>query len=382
VKKLLKSIFPIALLKKCFLFYNTVRIKTIDRLLFPEYKIRQEDFQIYRNGYPFRECGITIDHLPSGDVKKYMANWYEWTQEEFLLQFENPTVIEPDFGWALTDRNKLIYYSLGVSRTPFQKKPDAIKLLFSRKQFTDEKKVISLRDTGEENYFHFFNDVLSKIFFLRQNGIPVTAIPVVISKKVWQKPYCAFVIQHSDILRSLHWVVQDREYIRCAQVIFCKPLTLKKDLWDDIVDPVKRKIVSAQKRKIFVIRSKNRLRFIENSQQIEDSCRVAGFETVDCDMLTPEQQVSTFMGAEAIIGVHGAGLTNIAFSQRPIKVLEIFPPPDNGYLPYHYIMLSQLYGFKYHALIGEGGKQKYGGGFYLPLEQFTQALKEFLTHSS
>ena len=217
LKNILKKIFPTPFLKEAFLLYNTIRIKTVDRIVFPEYTITADQFLTNRKGFPFRELEISLDDLPEGEVKKYMQHWYEWTQDEFILALNRPCWIEPEYGWALVEPNKLIYYSLGVSRTWFQKKPALLPFL-RKKDSIRIPKAISLRDTGEENYFHFFNDVLGKIFFLKQNQIDVTAVPLIISKKLWDKPYFQYYLGCSAFLRSLKWHVQHREYIACDTV--------------------------------------------------------------------------------------------------------------------------------------------------------------------
>ncbi|MBL7858072.1 MAG: glycosyltransferase family 61 protein [Cyclobacteriaceae bacterium] len=377
-KKTLKKIFPSAFLKETFLIVNKIKIRTIDRLLFPEYSIDQTEFLVYRNGFPFRESQISVEDLPEDEVKAYMCSWYDWTQEEFLLVFNKPCWIEPDFGWAIVEPNKLVYYSLGVSRTWFQKKPSLLKF-FRKKNTLVLPKAISLRDTGEENYFHFYNDVVSKLFFLQQQGMEIETIPVIISRKLWDKAYFQFTYQKHKRLQSLTWIVQEADqYIRCDSVIFCKPLTHKKELWGNIISPLRVDVLKSGFRKIFLTRNKSRLRFIENSEVIEATAQRLGFEIIDTDELPIEEQIQIFSNTEFLVGIHGAGLTNMVFRNESCHVLELFPPADLGYLPYHYIMLAKMSGFQYRAMIGKPSRVSFSGGFYVEPAQFDAVLKEFL----
>lgn len=375
LKAILKKILPVPLLKKAFLVYNTLRVRTIDRIIFPEYPIAESQFRIYRNGFPFVDEKVSLEDLPAGEVKNYMKDWYGWTQEEFLLEFNQRCCIEPDYGWAIVPRSKLVYYSLGVSRTLFQPKPRIIAFL-KRKKMLSVPKAISLRDTGEENYFHCFNDVLSKIFFLRQHGVAVDHVPLIISKKLWSKPYFQYYFSCSSFLQSLTWLVQDDEYIECESVIFCKPLTHRSDLWREIVAPLSVGAPKSAVRKIFLTRHKSRLRFIENSGEIEILCRNKGYEIVDTDVLSLAQQVELFSTVSHLVGIHGAGLTNMAFCPPGCRVLELFPPPDLGYLPYHYILLAKIKRFNYRALIGTLPDTRFSGGFRIDPTAFGDALRE------
>ena len=131
-------------------------------------------------------------------------------------------------------------------------------------------------------------------------------------------------------------------------------------------------------KRIFVTRSKARVRHLENVQEIEEVCTRLGFELVDTDLLSPEQQIESFANAAWIIGIHGAGLTNILFRLGHCQVFEIFPPPNLGYLPFHYIMLAKMRGFRYQAIIGESVKKRFSEGFYLAPDVFEGELTKFL----
>lgn len=355
---------------------NKIKILTIDKILFPEYKINRNQFLIYRKGYPFRESGIDINDLLQDSVRTYMQYWYNWTQEEFILELNKICWIEPEYGWAIVKPNRLVYYSLGVSRTWFQRKPNIFRF-FNAKDANKLGKAISLRDTGEENYFHFYNDVLAKLFFLKQQGIDVKSLPVIISKKLWDKEYFQYYFKNSGFLQSLIWLVQDKQYIQCQSIIFCKPLTHRLDLWNQVVFPIRSKNISCDQTKIFLTRTKSRLRFIENSIEIEQTARNLGFSVMDTDNLSLQEQINIFLSTKYLVGIHGAGLTNMIFRTDGCRIMEIFPPPNLGYLPYHYIMLAKMLGFQYSAMIGEPGRVKYSGGFYLPPAEFERELLKF-----
>ena len=374
VRSIIKQIFPKVLLKNAFSVYNAIRIFTIDRFLFPEYIVKRHQFLVYRIGYPFRENAIDLQNIYDTKVRLHMQKWYDWTQEEFILHFDIACYIEPDQGWAIILPNRLLYYSLGISRTWFLPKPRLFKFL-KRKSVVRLTKAISLRDTGEENYFHFYNDVLAKLFFLKENSVDITQTPIIISKKLWDKPFFKFYLKHQPELNSLNWVVQDKEYIHCERITFCKPLTHRTDLLKKVFSPLYQAPIDSGK-KIFLTRNKKRMRHIVNSAEIEALFIHYGFEIVDSDLLQMEQQVEIFANAKVIVGIHGAGLTNLMLRNGECLVLEIFPHPENDYLPFHYIMLSKMKGFSYQAVIGEKSRARFSMGFYVN----ANVLEENLTY--
>ena len=73
------------------------------------------------------------------------------------------------------------------------------------------------------------------------------------------------------------------------------------------------------------------------------------FEVVAPGTLSLGDQAALFMGAEAIVGPHGAGLANLLFAPRHARVLEILPA---NMLREHYFLLAMARGLTYRASIG------------------------------
>lgn len=373
MKKLLKSLFPRTFLKYAFGLYNRFKIATVDKLIFPEQGIQKSEFKLYREDNPLLQSNINLGEIEDPDIRHYMTYWVNWTQEEFILRYDLPCLIEPRFGWALTKGTHLLYYSLGISRTWFQGKPGLMRFIF-KKEVQELECVISLRDTGEENYFHFYNDVLAKIYFLEKNGIDVRNTPVVVSEKLWKREYFQSYLQQSPLFKSLHWIRQEKQYIRCRHAIFCKPLTHRKDLYESIFEPL-RIDTPGDTIKLFIYRSKKHQRFLENEAEVEELCKKFGFVVQDTEGMQLLNQIRLFSRASVILGVHGAGLTNMYFRNGPCKVIEIFPPPSENYLPFHYMLLADLKSFSYEAIIGEEGKH-FSDGFRIDPEKLAIKIRK------
>jgi len=127
-------------------------------------------------------------------------------------------------------------------------------------------------------------------------------------------------------------------------------------------------------RRIFLTRSKLSLRFIENLEEIQPLLKLHKFEIVDSANMKVAHQIQLFSECEYLISVHGAGLTNIIFRQgNPLSILEIVHP--SAYIPFHYIMLAHIYGYRYNVMLGENGKLKHEGGFRVNPVNFQQMIE-------
>jgi len=67
------------------------------------------------------------------------------------------------------------------------------------------------------------------------------------------------------------------------------------------------------------------LRSFLNEHEAVDALAPFGFAAVRLESMPFEAQQALFAGAEAVVAPHGAGLVNLAWSQRACEVLEVFP---------------------------------------------------------
>lgn len=377
VKNLIKKIFPPVLLTRAHIAYNKFRINTFDKLAFPEKRFKDQDFVIRRDDRPFGFVQVQKEHLEQR-LHHQILEWEKWTQDEYLLIYNQPCIIEPHAGWALTAENQLIYPSLGFSRVEYLRKP-LLEALRMRNQKLEEYEVlISLRDTGEENYYHFYNDVLAKLFFLEEKLGLSWDIPVLISAKLYERSVFQYFLQH-PYLSNRKWVVQREQYVRSHKTYFCKPLTHTAHYYDRIRAMVQPHdlLKTGPERHIFITRSPKRLRFIENAAEAEQVCRELGFEIVDFDELSLPKQIQLMNSARYVIGIHGAGLTNMLFrGKRPMGLLEIYPPGD--YYPFHYVLMATQLGYDYDGLIGSPGQHQYSGGFHVDVAELRRRAMALL----
>ncbi len=89
------------------------------------------------------------------------------------------------------------------------------------------------------------------------------------------------------------------------------------------------KIAPGSRTRLYISR-RDSGRYPDNESEIEKLVLDKGYEVVSLTGLTLSEQISLFSGAEVIIGTHGAGLSNIVWSNSRTRVVEIARPdqPD------------------------------------------------------
>ena len=66
--------------------------------------------------------------------------------------------------------------------------------------------------------------------------------------------------------------------------------------------------------------------------------------------MSMQEKVALMSRAEVVVGVCGAGLTNLVFANPGTKVIEIFPP---NYIHFTYYILCHQLGLEYYYLVGD-----------------------------
>jgi hypothetical protein len=89
---------------------------------------------------------------------------------------------------------------------------------------------------------------------------------------------------------------------------------------------VKNKI-SKPERKIYIYISRRGVpkRAVENEEELENTLEGIGFQIVRLERLSFRKQIELMHCASVIVGMHGAGLSNMIWSRKPCRVVEVFP---------------------------------------------------------
>lgn len=331
-------------------------LKKVVNLLYDHFSCRENDlkkFCIYEEkARPFIQFDIrSSDPRIEGSINRY--NQYE--QTEYIYKFEGELFIEPSRGFVISGRRVLkpslpYYYDTTFPR-------DSLINLNMRRadkklHIVRENAVVSLRDVYETNYYHFFNDVYSKLAMLRAKGL-ADQLPLVVSRRLYEKPFFQGLLKR-DAFSGTRIIVQDENtFVKAKTVYACKAMPHRKIYYDDILDKLNISHDKDANDRLFMTRKSdcNNGRLLENADQISDLCRRYGFKTIDPGALSLDQQIDAFSKCRYLVGIHGAGMTNMIYRRnRDMSIIEIFPP-DN--IPPHYYWLSRVFGYQYEAVVGD-----------------------------
>jgi hypothetical protein len=279
----------------------------------------------YQLKFPREKTGEIDERVLLAHRKKF-----DKAQKEFFLVARGSYFMHPR-GWAIQGRTLLAesLYQAWSHRNRLRR-PSILRYILRR--FTSPVREISnpiCLYYGSKNYYHFYNDIVFSISTLSDIGV-LKDRPVLVPAELGKTSYFLEAIKQSPLLKSVQFEFQnDFEIIRVSDPIFCHPAYGRPQ---NIIVAVERTFESQAccnrvniSEYIYVTR-KNSVRSASNESDICSALQDRGFDVVDCGRMSLEEQRQTFCNARVVIGLHGAGLTNLVHIQtHSCSVLEIFP---------------------------------------------------------
>jgi capsular polysaccharide biosynthesis protein len=130
--------------------------------------------------------------------------------------------------------------------------------------------------------------------------------------------------------------------------------------------------VNSPKRRIFIERA--HLRGVLNSAEMSKFLTERGFTAYRLEEMPFEEQVSLFSNAEFVISPHGAGLSNLIFSPKGTKVLELMPDVESRPFFWH---LSATLGQRYGLMACPAQSKSFNGRLHVD-QQRLKSLYDLL----
>jgi len=249
--------------------------------------------------------------------------------------------------------------------------------------------VISLVDFRgwHGGYFHWFLDFLPRVLVAerhqQQNG---GAVRLLVAERLsaWQMESLDWLGHPVDSLLPYKPRASGSTNIRCRSLLAAashrhqheseapfdaiSPIQLKQ-LAERLGSPEHSRTAAGMPRRVFVSRRGARSRRIANEAEVSSYLEPYGFSTIQLEKLSLSEQIRLFRDATHVIGVHGAGFTNLMHATN-CSVLELFASAHGIRPDYFQIASIQKLDYYFHCLPSLNGSHD----IHLPL----QLLDDFL----
>jgi capsular polysaccharide biosynthesis protein len=186
-------------------------------------------------------------------------------------------------------------------------------------------------------------------------------IPLIIHSKIADTRHFKYVCE-AGIVKNDIYILKDNESVQVNK-LYKASAAFTKQYWKGLHSALSNhKHEQEAGRRIFINRISKVGRTISNFDEVEKVLQKFKFEICDTGNMSVENQSKLFGSASVIVGIHGAGLTNLIFANESTKVIEINPMyPNEDQLRPHYYWVCQCLDFNYQVY--SPGKLSDGASF-------------------
>lgn len=214
----------------------------------------------------------------------------------------------------------------------------------------------------EDNYYHWLVECLGRLYLIEKSGFKPDHY-IVSTKLPFQKQYLELLgIDNQKIIPSeskqliqadeliVPTFINNWEFIDHRGYRYWQKQYLPKWVGNLYKEKILPNIKKTEQKRIYISRRDARYRKVINEQEVLEVLNNYGFQIVNLGNMEIIKQIELFANAQIVVGVHGAGLTNMLFCPAHTKVLEIY---SKYYHDASYRVLANALGLSYSYMVAE-----------------------------
>ena len=247
-------------------------------------------------------------------VEKLPASYYWHLQNAFVLK---DTIFINFKFWDEYSHISSLHFKSKLKRI--------LLLLFRKRQI---QKGVWITDNWSSGYFHWFSDALTRLEAVR----PFLSGHIVLLPENYKS--CKFICQSLEILKYSYMFLNDRLPNRVSELYLPSHTARTGNFNPHIIKSLRERFLSAERlekpfRKIYISRKKAKRRRLLNEEQFLLTLINLNFEIHYFEDYTLQQQIKLMSECMMLVGIHGAGLTNMLFMQPGTSVIELRKEDDH-----------------------------------------------------
>ncbi|MFD0694229.1 glycosyltransferase family 61 protein [Paenibacillus sp. GCM10027628] len=219
------------------------------------------------------------------------------------------------------------------------------------KKTTKTLALLSIKDS--RIYYHWMLDVLPRLHIMKQCGIQADAY-IINGRRM--APFQYETLEALGIPKEKVIVSHSGLHLQAKKLIIPHFSRGIRPKW--VCDFLRQELMINKKiepvkgfERIFISRANAGKRKLLNEEEVMGLLAKYGFQSIRLEEKSVAEQIQIFASAKVVVAPHGAGLTNVLFSDPGTKVIEFLAP---SLVHNCYPILSSLLGHRHYYIIGEG----------------------------
>ncbi len=233
------------------------------------------------------------------------------------------------------------------------------KIILSNLLFktTEIESAIFATDNWSEGYFHWFSDVVPRVLIAQKISGFQENTKLLLSKKL---EMVDFASETAEKLNQKISYYEENKVYKIKKLILPSHIASSgnydRELMQEARKLLTKKSISQAEKKIYISRQKSRFRKINNEQEVQKLLKKYNYEIHYFEEYNFKKQIELMQQTSFLIGLHGAGLTNMLFMNPNTKILEIRNQEDK-----HnncYFSLASDLDIDYYYLLSKGNSSE------------------------
>lgn len=279
-------------------------------------------------GFPFPHPRvINIDFIPA-DIRNAMRG--AWDAKYFAprnISIDKVfDVFVTEEGLVFTQDFRLI--SQTITQHSALEQERAFNLLKNTTHFREiTTSCLLMRKRGDDNYGHWLVEIMPRLGLARLkchvSGLAIPSVDGAMKSVIHES------LNLCDKLKTTpRFELKKNEVVFFKEIILVSGATQHGSYMSPLmiseIDNAIQHIDGVNNEKIFISR-RGTARNIANQNEIEETLKECGFSIINPASMNFIDQIRLFKNAKIIIGVMGAGMTNIVFAERGARIINLSP---------------------------------------------------------
>lgn len=276
------------------------------------------------------------DGLKDGELGKLFTQSYR-APEVYFSEIENCTIGPRLVGftryWPFFFGEHYVWNFLSSSAKDAYQKANIFEVASDIISW-DKERYPALKIPGVSVWFypfgnldHFLRECLPSILLLKESGIGFSEINFICSEI--NPSFYSLLIDIGIPASSI--IVTGNRWIECERLILpCfgsfghlhSPSRYYTKILDEVLERISSEKAVVYER-VYVSRRRAKMRRVINEGVMEDGLVSRGFHIVDPGDYSVKEQINIFKNASLVLGPHGMGIANYAFSKKEANLFEI-----------------------------------------------------------
>ena len=292
-----------------------------------------------------------------------------------------------DFAIFSMPREKIFLSSVGAHRASGDADGSRVYQSFYRqisKRLVTSKIPVIVCNDGYHNYWHWHAQTMQAISRIRKFGLEGDCCYIVPSMNKWQAQcLSALGVPSEDIVEISEDVIIDKALY--PSIVDPRAFLNLSPQYADLFKAVQKNLGITNEalgsnwtpKYLYVSRKDAPHRTMQHERELNLILKKFGFLEVIPSGMTYQEQAEMFSAADVVVGIHGAGLTNIGFCPKRTLIIELF---DVQYMNYVYYKLARLVGCQYECVLTSAHDNSSGSSQWTPdIATIAQSIFRFMT---